>query len=388
MNRQVCRIFLILSLGILFVCLPAQAAHAGQSGPSSSMSDHGAQINISSGLSATNSMGSGEKAYGTDADSSVSSPLLVQPDPEMITSHGAQDRPGTTDKSTQIGPVNTNAGSSSLSGQAGDSSGRSDISNNGRADAGRDTGPPKGTGGENAAGSPDAQGQFKGSGRLAGMMVSPGGVAAARSAAGSENGYNPGSTAHRGPSSQRQQHGPPAHAGSYPCGPAQAAPLPPASGQTRDESKEETPSRQRSRWTSLLSWILEPTVPDSASSSSSSPVQSLLPLNMLLFGGYRRISRKNVLEHDGRQGIYQAITERPGIDVNTLTSMTGINENTLRYHLDRLVATGKISCLTRPGVVRYFQNQGTYSQYEHRVFHYLWTDTPGGFSGSFTSNRD
>jgi predicted transcriptional regulator len=99
---------------------------------------------------------------------------------------------------------------------------------------------------------------------------------------------------------------------------------------------------------------------------------------MLVFGGFRRISKKNVLEHGARNIIYQAITATPGIDVKTLTGMTGINENTLRYHLDRLVATGKISCFTRPGVVRYFQNQGAYNQFEHRVFHYLWTDTPRG----------
>ena len=99
---------------------------------------------------------------------------------------------------------------------------------------------------------------------------------------------------------------------------------------------------------------------------------------MLLFGGYRRISKKNVLEHEARHVIYQTITERPGIEVKTLTGMTGINENTLRYHVARLVATGKISCFIRPGVVRYFQNQGAYSQYEHMVFHYLWTDTPRG----------
>ena len=99
---------------------------------------------------------------------------------------------------------------------------------------------------------------------------------------------------------------------------------------------------------------------------------------MLLVGGFRRISKKNVLEHDARQVIYQAIAATPGIDVKTLTDMTGINENTLRYHVDRLVATGKISCFSRPGVVRYFQNQGAYSQFEHMVFHYLWTDTPRG----------
>jgi predicted transcriptional regulator len=66
----------------------------------------------------------------------------------------------------------------------------------------------------------------------------------------------------------------------------------------------------------------------------------------------------------------------PGIDMKTLSRMTGINENTMRYHLDRLIATGKISCFTRPGIVRYFQNQGAYNQYEHTAFHYLLTDTP------------
>ncbi len=88
--------------------------------------------------------------------------------------------------------------------------------------------------------------------------------------------------------------------------------------------------------------------------------------------------KRNVLEHDGRQGIYQAITATPGVDLKTLASMTGINENTLRYHLDRLTATGKICCFTRPGVIRYFRNQGAYSQYEHEIFHYLRTHTPRG----------
>jgi predicted transcriptional regulator len=99
---------------------------------------------------------------------------------------------------------------------------------------------------------------------------------------------------------------------------------------------------------------------------------------MLLIGGFRRISKKNVLEHDARQVIYQAITAMPGIDVKTLTGMTGINENTLRYHVDRLAATGRISCFSRPGIVRYFQNLGAYTPFEHMIFHYLWTETPRG----------
>ena len=338
------------------------------------MSDHGAQGNVSSGLSATNSLGSGEKASGIDTGWSVSSQSLVQPVPEVMTSHEAQDHPGTTDKSTQTRPLNTNAGSSPSSGPSGDTSGRSDISNNGRGDVAKNSGSSQGPGGENAAGTPEAQGQNKESGRLAGMMISPISAAVARSASGSENRNTPVPGANHGPSPQRQHHGPPAQSSSYPCGPAQASPLPPSSGQTRDESKEDTPSRQRSKRIGLLSRILDPIVPDPA--SSSFPLQSLFPLNMLLFGGFRRISKKNVLEHDARHVIYQAITATPGIDVKTLTAMTGINENTLRYHLDRLVATGKITCFTRPGVVRYFQNQGAYSRFEHMVFHYLRTETP------------
>jgi Winged helix-turn-helix DNA-binding len=376
MNRHICRIFLVLSLGILIVCLPAQAAHAGQAGSSSPMSDHGAKVNASSGLSAVTSSDSVGKAPGIDTGNSASSQSLVLTGPEVIAPGKPLNSPDTIDKSTQSGPVNTNAGSSPSWGQSGDSSGRSDLGNNGRAESAGDMGSSQRTGGENAAGIPDAQEQPKESGRLAGMMVSPGGGVVARSAPGSETGNTPVPGANHGPSPKRQQHGPTAQSSSYPCGPAQASQLPPASGQTRDESKEETPSRQKSKRIGILSRILDPIVPDPA--PSSFPLQSLFPLNMLLLGGFRRISKKNVLEHDARQVIYQTITATPGIDVKTLTDMTGINENTLRYHVDRLVATGKISCFTRPGVVRYFQNQGVYSQFEHMVFHYLWTDTPRG----------
>ncbi len=374
MNGQFCRIFLVLSLAILVISLPAQAGHTGQSGSSSPMSDHNARAIVPSGLSATNSPGYGDKGSAIDTSSSASIPSLVQPGPEVMTAHEAQDHSGMTDKSTQTRPVNTNAGPSPSSGPSADSSGQSDIGTNARTDAAGGRGSSQRTGGENAAGTPDAQGQSRESGRLAGMMISPGGVAVARSVSGNGNTYTPVPGANHGPSPQRQQHWPPAQSGSYPCSPAQATPIPPASGQTREESKEETCSRQRSKRTGFLSRILDPIVPDPP--SSSFPLQSLFPLNMLLLGGFRRISKKNVLEHDARYVIYKAITATPGIDVKTLTDMTGINENTLRYHLDRLMATGKITCFTRPGVVRYFQNQGAYSQFEHKVFHYLWTDTP------------
>lgn len=375
MNGEFGRILLILALGILIICLPAQAAHAGQAGFSSPLSDHGTQVNLSSGSSAGTASDSVGKASGIDISNSGSSQALVQTQSAVIASVKAQDSTGTAEKSTHSGPVNTNAGFSSLTGLSGNNAGRSDLGNNGRAEAAGDLESSQRTGGENAAGNPDAREQSKESGRLSGMMVSSGAFVA-RSASGSETSNTPLPGANHGPSPQRQQHGPPSQSGNYPCGPAQASTLPPASGQTRDESKEETPSRQKSKRIGFLSWIPDTIVPDPA--PSSFPLQSLFHLNMLLVGGFRRISKKNVLEHDARHIIYQAITATPGIDVKTLTDMTGINENTLRYHVDRLVATGKISCFTRPGVVRYFQNQGAYNQFEHMVFHYLWADTPRG----------
>jgi predicted ArsR family transcriptional regulator len=376
MNGQICRIFLVLSLAILIVCLPAQAAHASQSGSSYQANDHGAKVNVSLELSAGASSESVGKLPAIDSGSSASSRSLVRAEPVVMTSDTAQDRPSPNDKNTQAGLVNTRTVIAPSSGLSGDSSGRSDVSDNGRADAAGGTRSSQGTGGEHAAGIPDAQGPSRESGRLAGMMVSFSTPATAQSGSGNENSNTPVPGANRGPSPQRQQHGPPAQSGSYPCGPAQASPLPTASCQTRDESKEETPSRQRSKRIGVLSRIPEPIAPDPA--SSSFPLQSLFPFNMLLIGGFRRISKKNVLDHDARHAIYQTITATPGIDVKTLTDKTGINENTLRYHLDRLVALGKISCFSRPNVIRYFQNQGAYSQFEHMVFHYLRTDTPRG----------
>ncbi len=105
---------MILSLGILIVCLPAQAAHTGQSGLSSPMSDHGAQVTVSSGLSTGISPESVGKVSDIDIGSSVSSQSPVQVGSEEMISGKAQDRPVTTDKIRQVGQVNTIAGSSSL----------------------------------------------------------------------------------------------------------------------------------------------------------------------------------------------------------------------------------------------------------------------------------
>lgn len=416
MNGQSGRVILILLMVMLLACLPAQASRGGQQGGSSLGNDHGAQVNVSAGLSPAASTESAGQAPATDTGRSVLSQPVVQAGSGVTASDTAKDLASATGKSTQAVMGNTQSGTTSSSGTSADSPSRSSVSTNGRPDAMGGAGPSPMTGGENAAagmpgnaggmefsqrtagennagipgmgslqrsggdsatGIPDVQGQNGAMVRMAGTVGSPSGIAVARFASFSGTGALPGPGAGgHGPFPQRQQRGPPAQSPAYPCGPAQAVPLPQASGQSRDESKDEGLPRQRSKRTGVLPQMPDPLAPDPE--SPSVPPQALFPLNMLLFGGFRRISKKNVLEHDARQVIYQAITATPGTDVKTLTEVTGINENTLRYHLDRLVATGKITSFARPGVVRYFQNQGAYTQFEHRVFHYLWTGTPRG----------
>ena len=359
MKGQLCRIFLFLSLAILAVCLPAQAAHAVQSGLSSPMNDHDTQVNIiSSGLSAGITPESVGKALEINIGSSALSQSLVQPARQETISGKDQDRSGATDKSATNRLVNTKTVSSPSSGLSGDISDRSDLGSNERTDAAGGTGSPQETEEENAASTPYAQERSKESGRLAGMMISPGGVPVSPDL---HSGTRTAICLCRVPIMDHRRSG---NNTDHPHNPVvipavlhRQAPLPPASGQSRDEAKEDTPSRQRSKRIGILSRIFEPIVSDPA--SSSFPLQLLFPFNLLLFGGFRRISKKNVLEHDARQVIYQTITASPGIDVKTLTNMTGINENTLRYHLDILATNRKDRLFYPSGVVHLFPEPGS-----------------------------
>ncbi len=67
--------------------------------------------------------------------------------------------------------------------------------------------------------------------------------------------------------------------------------------------------------------------------------------------GYRRITNRNLLEHESRKQIYEEIVAVPGVDLKKLTEITGMNESTLRYHLDRLYDGGKIQTTTIGGVL-------------------------------------
>ena len=89
------------------------------------------------------------------------------------------------------------------------------------------------------------------------------------------------------------------------------------------------------------------------------------------FRGYRRLSGKNILEHEKRLKIYSTILMNPGIDVPALASSTGINLHTLRYHISFLVRMGKIACTKQSGGHHFFENHGRFAHADQQqiIFH-------------------
>jgi predicted transcriptional regulator len=86
------------------------------------------------------------------------------------------------------------------------------------------------------------------------------------------------------------------------------------------------------------------------------------PVRSIRFRGYRRLSGKNILEHEKRQLIYTTILMNPGIEIPALSSLTGINMHTLRYHLGYLMHLKKIACMEHGGGYHFFENHGKYNQ--------------------------
>jgi len=80
----------------------------------------------------------------------------------------------------------------------------------------------------------------------------------------------------------------------------------------------------------------------------------------VLIRGYRRLSGKNILDHEKRNLIYTNIILNPGIDIASLSTLTGINLHTLRYHLGHLVRMRNVVFVERGGGYHFFENHGRY----------------------------
>ena len=94
------------------------------------------------------------------------------------------------------------------------------------------------------------------------------------------------------------------------------------------------------------------------------------PVRRVLLRGYRRLSGKNILDHEKRQLIYSTILMNPGIDVPMLASLTSINLHTLRYHIGYLLRMQKIACIEQGAGYHFFENHGRYghADQQHILF--------------------
>jgi hypothetical protein len=86
------------------------------------------------------------------------------------------------------------------------------------------------------------------------------------------------------------------------------------------------------------------------------------PVRTIRFRGYRRLSGKNILEHEKRHLIYTTILMNPGIEIPVLASLTGINLHTLRYHLGYLIQMKKIACVEQGSGYHFFENHGRFNR--------------------------
>ncbi len=89
------------------------------------------------------------------------------------------------------------------------------------------------------------------------------------------------------------------------------------------------------------------------------------------FRGFRRITASNVLDHPERSQIFRIIKENPGIEFSGLARDSGMNINTLRYHIDILAYHGKVTVSRGRGIFRYFENHGRYSEFERQALPYF-----------------
>ncbi len=101
------------------------------------------------------------------------------------------------------------------------------------------------------------------------------------------------------------------------------------------------------------------------------PVELFFLLKLFTYLGYRKIAKKNVLENASRKSIYQFIKKTPGTDFSEISRKTGVNQNTLRYHLAILKLTNKVIMLETSRNTRYFENSCSYSGMEQVVLKYL-----------------
>ena len=105
------------------------------------------------------------------------------------------------------------------------------------------------------------------------------------------------------------------------------------------------------------------------------PVEFFFFLKLAMSLGYRKVERNAVLWNQNRQKIFDCIAANPGVKFNALERLAGVKEGTLKYHLLILGMKRRIVSFGSGRSVRYFENNGRYSELEKKVFLHLQNPT-------------
>jgi predicted transcriptional regulator len=105
------------------------------------------------------------------------------------------------------------------------------------------------------------------------------------------------------------------------------------------------------------------------------PVEVFFFLKLVSVLGYRKVEQYAVSYNEKRQKIYETIMANPGVKFHTLERLTGMKEGTLKYHLLILEAKRRIVTFGSGRSLRYFENNGRYSELEKKVFLHLQDPT-------------
>jgi predicted transcriptional regulator len=103
--------------------------------------------------------------------------------------------------------------------------------------------------------------------------------------------------------------------------------------------------------------------------------ETFIPIRLFpILGGYKRISRSNVLENTNRDKLYGNIKYFPGSYFSEIITVTGLNKGTAEYHLRMMKTEEMITTYKTNGKLRYFLNHSTYNKEEKTVISVLKND--------------
>jgi predicted transcriptional regulator len=105
------------------------------------------------------------------------------------------------------------------------------------------------------------------------------------------------------------------------------------------------------------------------------PVEAFFSIRLAVALGYRKVEQYAVSYNKNRQAIYETIIAHPGIKFHALERLTGMKEGTLKYHLVILSMKRRIVSVSIGSSMRYFENNGRYSDMEKKAFLHLQNPT-------------